>query len=126
LALPTKNKNRLFKSIFIEPKYPTGYIDFLHLLGYIIFIYLTGGKMKYSINTAKQLGSALRARRKIMGLTQSAAGENVGLIPKTVSALENHTEKTTVESLFKLLSALNLNIQLLSNEPESPTHTTDW
>ncbi len=82
--------------------------------------------MKYSINTAKQLGSALRARRKIMGLTQSAAGENVGLIPKTVSALENHTEKTTVESLFKLLSALNLNIQLLSNEPESPTHTTDW
>lgn len=44
------------------------------------------------------------------GLTQKTAGEPVGLLPKTVGRLEGTPERSTVESLFKLLSALNLEL----------------
>ena len=34
------------------------------------------------------------------------------MVPKTISALENHPEGSSIESLFKLLSALDLEIVL--------------
>lgn len=45
--------------------------------------------MQYPIQTPVQLGSCLRTRRKALGLTQKQAGLRIGLLPKTISALEN-------------------------------------
>jgi HTH-type transcriptional regulator / antitoxin HipB len=68
--------------------------------------------MEYLVNTSSQLAMAVKSRRKVSGLTQAAAAARVGLLPKTVSAMENHPEKTTVESLFRLLAALELELVL--------------
>lgn len=66
--------------------------------------------MEFSIHTARQLGQALKGWRKSRNLTQVQAAGSVGLLPKTISALESDPAPNTVGSLFKLLSALDLEL----------------
>ena len=72
--------------------------------------------MDYLISILPQLGMSLQITRKMLGLTQREAGELVGLLPKTISALENHPASCSIESLFKYLSALELDIVLRSRK----------
>jgi HTH-type transcriptional regulator / antitoxin HipB len=72
--------------------------------------------MKYLISTTGQLSSALRNVRKIMGLSQDGAGKRVGLLAKTISGLENHPGSATIDSLMKLLSALELELVISPKE----------
>ena len=83
--------------------------------------------MIQQIHTPGQLGAELRAQRKLMGLTQKQAAENVGLQAKTVSALEHNPERTTVESLFKLLSALGMHIKLEAGKDKmKDLYRSEW
>ncbi len=68
--------------------------------------------MDYSIRTASQLGPVLQGQRKSRKLTQKTLGLQVGLLPKTISALESTPENCSIASLFKALSALNLELVL--------------
>lgn len=68
--------------------------------------------MEYLVLIPKQLAVVLKSRRKSLNLTQTEAGERVGLLPKTISLLESHPERCSLESLYKLVSALNLEISL--------------
>ncbi|MEI7788056.1 MAG: helix-turn-helix domain-containing protein [Chlorobiaceae bacterium] len=67
---------------------------------------------KQAIRTPMQLAMVLSGYRKKLKLTQKQAGENVGLFPKTISALENSPDDSSIASLFKLLSALGLELVL--------------
>ncbi len=80
--------------------------------------------MNYTAHTPRQLGQVLRGQRKSQKLTQKEAAQAVGLLPKTISKLELATETATIESLFKLLSALQLEIVVRSRTQESPTR--EW
>ena len=75
--------------------------------------------MNYTAFTPDQLGKVLRGQRKLQMLTQKVAAQAVGLLPKTVSRLELSTETATIESLFKLLSALQLELVVRSKSQES-------
>ena len=75
--------------------------------------------MNFTAYTAKQLGQVLRSQRKAQKLTQKTAASFVGLLPKTISRLEHDTETATIESLFKLLSALDLELVVRSKSQES-------
>ncbi|MDQ3003554.1 MAG: helix-turn-helix domain-containing protein [Fibrobacterota bacterium] len=66
--------------------------------------------MESKILTARQLAQALKGWRKSRRLTQAEAAGRVGLRPKTISALESKPEPSTLGSLFKLLSALELEL----------------
>ena len=77
--------------------------------------------MKYLISTPSQLSHALRSVRKTRGLTQDSAGKLVGLLPKTISALENHPGSSTLDSLLKLLSALDLELVIMPKDAAVPT-----
>jgi len=74
--------------------------------------------------TPQQLSQILRFHRKQMGITQKVAGGSVGLLPKTISALEQHAEGSSLESLFRLLSALNLELivqqRAVTPQPDGP------
>ncbi|HUW41846.1 MAG TPA: helix-turn-helix domain-containing protein [Rectinemataceae bacterium] len=74
--------------------------------------------MKYLVSTQSQLSHALRSARKARGLSQDGAGALVGLLPKTISALENHPGSATIDSLMKLLSALGLELVLVPKETD--------
>ncbi|MFC4310305.1 helix-turn-helix domain-containing protein [Steroidobacter flavus] len=60
--------------------------------------------------TPAQLGAALKSARIRRGLSQTSAASSVGVKQKTVSSLENIGARTSVETLYKMLSALNLEL----------------
>ncbi|HMB72747.1 MAG TPA: helix-turn-helix domain-containing protein [Gammaproteobacteria bacterium] len=66
--------------------------------------------MDYTVYTPKQLGKVLRGQRTTQMASQKKVAATVGLLPKTVSKLELDPETATIESLFKLLSALQLEL----------------
>ena len=74
--------------------------------------------------TPRQLGQVLKGQRVSRQLTQREAADTVGLLPKTISRLERATETATVESLFKLLSALQLELVVRPVPQESPAR--EW
>jgi len=66
--------------------------------------------MEFPIRTPKQLGAVLRGQRKKKELTQADAGTNVGLRQNAVSTIEADPGRSSVGRLFKLLSALDLEL----------------
>lgn len=66
--------------------------------------------MDYTARTPEQLGSILRSCRTLRRMTQEAAGKRVGIKQTTVSAIETSAANTRVETLYKLLSALDLEL----------------
>ncbi|MBL1141597.1 MAG: helix-turn-helix domain-containing protein [Proteobacteria bacterium] len=62
------------------------------------------------ITSAKTLGSALRKRRKSLGLTQIEAGQIFNIPQKTVSRTESGI--ASMDTLFKYMSALGLEMHL--------------
>jgi len=88
--------------------------------------------MNYHIATTMQLAHTLRDVRKSRGLSQDAAGKLVGLLPKTISSLENHPETVSIDSLVKLLSALDLELLIShkdkadNNVPRASNTNKDW
>jgi HTH-type transcriptional regulator/antitoxin HipB len=80
--------------------------------------------MNYTAQTARQLGQVLKGQRKIQRRTQESAASSVGLLPKTVSKLEMDPESATIGSLFKLLSALELEMVIRSKGDSS--HSEEW
>ncbi|MEX0707789.1 MAG: helix-turn-helix domain-containing protein [Woeseia sp.] len=75
--------------------------------------------MTYTAYTPRQLGQTLRGQRKSQQITQKDAAKIVGLLPKTISKLERATETATIESFFKLLSALQLELVVRSRIPDA-------
>ena len=61
--------------------------------------------MQYPIQTPVQLGSYLRTRRKALGLTQKEAALRIGLLPKTISALENNPLHCSIEVVAAAFSS---------------------
>ena len=67
---------------------------------------------EYMALTAYQLAQVLRGYRKALGLTQREAAARGGLLQKTVWTLETSPGKPTIESLYRLLGALEVELVL--------------
>ncbi len=80
--------------------------------------------IKQVIRTPRQLAMVLNGQRKELELSQKQAAEKVGMLPKTISALESNPERCRLESLFKLLSSLEIEMVLRPKEAENTTY--DW
>jgi HTH-type transcriptional regulator/antitoxin HipB len=64
--------------------------------------------MEYFIPTPKVLGTILQGIRKSKKVTQSEVGVLFGLEQTTVSSIENGAAGTRLDTLFRLLAALDL------------------
>lgn len=84
--------------------------------------------MEYPILTTRQLAQALKGWRKNRNLTQTEAAGRVGMRPKTISALESDPDPSTLGSLFKLLSALDLELVIRpkAKAPAGKAAMGDW
>ena len=78
----------------------------------------------YPIKTPQQLGAVLRGCRKARQLTQAQAGERVGLPQKEISKLEMNPSNTTLARVFKLLSALEL--EIVVRERGAADNASEW
>ena len=68
------------------------------------------------IHAPKELALFVIHRRKQLNLSQAAVANRVGLKQKTVSAFENKPESTKLDTLFRILSAVKLDITLLMKD----------
>lgn len=64
------------------------------------------------ITTAKQLSNYLKDTRQSLKLSQSKVASKVGIRQDTVSSFEQNPDSTKLETLFKLLSSLNLELEV--------------
>lgn len=71
------------------------------------------------IRSPKELALFVASCRKKLGLSQAEVGMRVGLKQKTISAFENKPESTKVDTLFQILSAVNLDLKILSKDEAS-------
>lgn len=77
------------------------------------------------ITSPETLGKVLRRYRKDLGLTQCEAGKKFNLPQKTVSRIESGISATHLETLFKYMSALGLEMHLQPRE-KSSTEKALW
>ena len=68
--------------------------------------------MRYTIRIGQQLGPSVKSMRKSRGLTQKEAAFKAGVLPKTISALENGSTTVTIETLLRLLAIYDHTLEL--------------
>lgn len=71
------------------------------------------------ISSAKDLALYLNDKRKQLKMNQSEVAELVGLKQDTISKFENSPDNSRIDTLFRILSALNLNISLVDKNQET-------
>ncbi|HIG0327511.1 TPA: helix-turn-helix domain-containing protein [Legionella pneumophila] len=71
------------------------------------------------IRSAKDLALYLNDKRKQLKMSQSEVADLVGLKQDTISKFENSPDNSRIDTLFRILSALNLNISLVEKNQET-------
>ena len=77
------------------------------------------------VRSPKELALLIISQRKKLKLSQAEVGKLVGLKQQTISEFEIRPEGTQIDTLFRILSALNLDIQLFAKD-EIPAIKTKW
>ncbi|MCW7761602.1 transcriptional regulator [Photorhabdus luminescens] len=77
------------------------------------------------ITSPEMLALAMREARKKSKLTQRETADRVGMKQSTVSGFEKYPEGSKMETLFKLLSALELELHV-SERGSSPRTGSGW
>lgn len=80
---------------------------------------------KMNVNPPKMLAQAVRDARKQLKLTQREAAESMGMKQSAVSEFENHPEGTRLDTLFKMLAALDLKLQVVSLSRRGKNKSSD-
>jgi HTH-type transcriptional regulator / antitoxin HipB len=73
--------------------------------------------MIHSLQELAEFAKDHRSRKK---LSQAEVGDRVGLRQKTVSAFESKPESTKLDTFFRLLSALDLELQIVPKGDTNP------
>ena len=73
-------------------------------------------RKSWTITTPSALANALKAFRHDRKMTQKDVAEAIGIRQATVSLFESHPEQVKIETLFKILSALNTHIPIERRE----------
>jgi HTH-type transcriptional regulator/antitoxin HipB len=81
--------------------------------------------MNRRVVTLESLGAAIREARRARGLTQTAAGKPVGIDQTTVSKVEQGSPGTRLDTLFRLLAALDLEL-VLQPRQRSKDDRQEW
>ena len=86
--------------------------------------------MDYLLQTPAQLAKHLRSLRKARHITQAQLGTLVDLDQTRIAKIEADPRRVSVGQLFKILSALGVQVLLLSSEadsaPKAPPAAADW
>lgn len=80
---------------------------------------------KHYINSPEMLGNYIKSNRKEKGLTQKELSKIVGIDQTSVSNAEIKTIGTRVDTLFRILSALNVGL-ILTDKTDNQATQVDW
>jgi HTH-type transcriptional regulator / antitoxin HipB len=76
--------------------------------------------MEQFVHSPKSLGSVIKRRRKAKKLTQEEAGSAFKIEQSTVSSIEQGTPGTRIETLFRILAALDLEMVIQQKKTIKP------
>ncbi|RPI67861.1 MAG: XRE family transcriptional regulator [Geobacteraceae bacterium] len=83
--------------------------------------------MRTKTTSPKNLGQILRNARKMKGLSQSEAGKSVGIDQPTLSKIEQGVSNARIDTIFRLLAALDMEMIVRPREPASnPNEGDSW
>ena len=82
----------------------------------LLYIVIMESNMKLTALNAKQLGHAIRRARRAKGMTQKDINSRTNLRIATISSLENGDAGTQLRTIFRVLEALELEIDLLPRQ----------
>jgi HTH-type transcriptional regulator/antitoxin HipB len=71
----------------------------------------------YPVRTPEQLGSVIKGFRAVREITQAELGRRTGLAQNAISEFERDPGKSSIRKLYRLLSALGLEIALREVAP---------
>lgn len=80
--------------------------------------------MKQIITSPQAMGQFVQRSRKSKGLTQTKVGENFNIDQTTVSSIEQGAAGTRIDTLFRLLAALDL--ELVVQDKQSNPNKSEW
>nr|WP_323782615.1 helix-turn-helix domain-containing protein [Amylibacter sp.] len=81
--------------------------------------------MKYLARSPREVGHAIREARKAQKLTQKELAIRSGVWQETISKIENGLSGTKLETIFDLLSALELEVTIDDRSKGSSTSLED-
>ena len=73
----------------------------------------------------KQLGSLIRKARKALGLSQVGLASRAGLRQETISLIETGSPATRIDTLMRLMVALDLEMSVGQRSKTMPDHLED-
>lgn len=76
--------------------------------------------MQQIARTPKQLGDAIRRRRRKLGVIQTRLGEQTGLRQATISAVEGGAPGTQLGTVCDILAALDLELVIRPRTKAEP------
>ena len=83
--------------------------------------------MIQKVISPESLGQALRSERKQKGLSQKAVGHSVGMEQHTISKIEKGNPGTELNTLFRLLAALDLELTIQPRQkPSTESKGDTW
>ena len=83
--------------------------------------------MIQKVISPENLGQALRSERKLKGLSQKAVGHSVGMEQHTISKIEKGNPGTELNTLFRLLAALDLELTIQPRQkPSTQSKGDNW
>lgn len=82
------------------------------------------------INSAKELSVYIQDKRALSNLSQGSVADLASVRQATVSSFESKPESAKLETLFKLLSALDLELEVRvkgeSSDQKATASNLDW
>jgi len=75
------------------------------------------------VTSAKQLANTLQDARKNNSQSQTDVAKQVGIRQDTVSKFELNPDSTKLDTLFKMLAALNLELHVTARGDDSASET---
>lgn len=81
--------------------------------------------MEITVPSPKLLGSALRRMRRLRKLNQTETGKEFMLDQSTISSIEAGAEGTRIETIFRLLAALELEM-VIRNKSSKTDNSEKW
>ena len=78
------------------------------------------------LHSPQELASLVNTLRKKQALSQEMIADLSGLKQATVSAFENRPENTKLDTLFRILSAANLDLVIQEKKMDEQVKDSEW
>ena len=74
--------------------------------------------MSQVVRLPRQLGAIIQNERRRQGMTQQQLASLIGKQQKTISAIENGSQGTKLETLLRVIATLDLDIRIVPRRTE--------